>query len=392
MILRSAADLQVAGADVTGPQRAPGELDVVAVTDEQDERPGPRRSLAAVGRTIVVIICSGRRCQRLIVWPDSRRRALAVRQGVSGWWLAKGSRFRSVSSMSRWSMRTVGILKLRKVGARKCQPRSKPSRATAGRGGCQQVVLIGMRHRRHGVLARGSGRLRFVGAVEAFAGCPPAQAAEEAGEPAVVPHLGGVVVGLDVVEGFAPGEGEGGDFGGEAAVFGPAVRDVFGVVEWRVAQVEPGHPGGEDVDVVDGWRLVVAPRCRLRPGLSGVDELAHDVVDGFDGPGLGVDEVAEGRELASEIGELVCCGHWPARRGSRRSRSARRTDHRRRRSSLGQLWSIEWVVDVVHRIGRQDLRFGFGRGGSVRRRFGVVSSRDVSRPVSGARSGPASIA
>jgi hypothetical protein len=46
-----------------------------------------------------------------------------------------------------------------------------------------------------------------------------------------VPHLRGVAVGLDIVEGILPVDGDGGDLGGEAAVLFPAVWDSFGVLE-----------------------------------------------------------------------------------------------------------------------------------------------------------------
>ena len=84
-----------------------------------------------------------------------------------------------------------------------------------------------------------------MGAVEAVEWDVLADALLEAGEPAVVPHLGGVVVGFGVVERAVPAEREGGDLGGEAAVFGPAVRDAAGVFEGRVPQVPPGDPGRE---------------------------------------------------------------------------------------------------------------------------------------------------
>ena len=45
-------------------------------------------------------------------------------------------------------------------------------------------------------------------------------------------------------------------------------------------------------------------------------------------------------------------------RGSRRSRSARPGDPRHRWSSLGRLWSIDRVLDVVQPTGQLDLRFG----------------------------------
>src|SRR4051812_35095965 len=106
----------------------------------------------------------------------------------------------------------------------------------------------------------GSGSGGLVGAVEAVGGDPGPDALLEAGEPPVVPHLGGVGVAFDVVEGALPAVGEGGDFGGEAAVFGPAVRDPPVLFGWGVPGVPPRDPGRQNVHVLAGWRLVPAPR------------------------------------------------------------------------------------------------------------------------------------
>ena len=94
------------------------------------------------------------------------------------------------------------------------------------------------------------------------------------------------------------------DFGREPTVFGPAVGNLLRRVQRGVAEVEPGHPGGQNIDVLGRGRLVVAPRRGQQLAVANVDQLSENAVDGFNRPGLTVNQIPEGGEFATKRCEL----------------------------------------------------------------------------------------